>query len=336
MASDLPLLMVSFSDGDDPHFRKATFDPSQCPADCARPCEAICPAAAITFNSISFGVIEDRCYGCGRCLPVCPMQHIETVARATSVESLAPSLLEQVDAIEIHTQVGRLENFRSLWAALSPHIHQLSVISISCSDQEGAIAYLWDLYDAMQPLTVPLIWQADGRSMSGDIGKGTTHATLRFARELMGAGPPGYVQLAGGTNAHTLSKLDGLVGSQRAGSPLSALVPPMTPPAPQFGGIGFGSFARSLLSSLMEDDSLWQPLFASTPDLSKRFMTYELSQEDRALSHLITAVNRARSLVAPLKRNRPAIAPSRSETCRDRPKVSATSRELPLYSSSFE
>ncbi|MEL6764320.1 MAG: 4Fe-4S ferredoxin, partial [Cyanobacteria bacterium J06607_6] len=85
--TELPLLMVSFSDGDDPHFRKAQFDPQNCPADCSRPCEAICPAAAISFKPLLPGVIEARCYGCGRCLPVCPIQQIETVTRATSPQA---------------------------------------------------------------------------------------------------------------------------------------------------------------------------------------------------------------------------------------------------------
>ena len=64
-----PWLMVSMSAGEDPHFRKAWFDPAICPADCPRPCEHICPADAIDES----GVIRDRCYGCGRCLPVCPL-----------------------------------------------------------------------------------------------------------------------------------------------------------------------------------------------------------------------------------------------------------------------
>jgi Fe-S-cluster-containing hydrogenase component 2 len=47
-----PLLMVSLNDGEDPHFRKAEFNPQDCPPDCSRPCEKICPAQAIVFNSL--------------------------------------------------------------------------------------------------------------------------------------------------------------------------------------------------------------------------------------------------------------------------------------------
>ena len=37
-----PWLMVSLSDGGDPHFRKAWFDAERCPADCPRPCARVC------------------------------------------------------------------------------------------------------------------------------------------------------------------------------------------------------------------------------------------------------------------------------------------------------
>ncbi|NEQ11897.1 MAG: 4Fe-4S ferredoxin, partial [Moorea sp. SIO4E2] len=45
------------------------------------------------------------------------------------------------------------------------------------------------------------------RPMSGDIGMGTTHAAIKLAEKVIAAGLPGYVQLAGGTNNHTVSKL---------------------------------------------------------------------------------------------------------------------------------
>ena len=317
--TDLPLLMVSFSDGDDPHFRKAQFDPQQCPADCSRPCEAICPAAAIAFEPPMTGVIEARCYGCGRCLPVCPIQQIETVTRATSVQAVASTLLNEVDAIEIHTQVGRYDAFMALWSALQPYLNNLTVISISCPDHDQAIAYLWQLYEGIQPLSVPLIWQTDGRSMSGDIGKGTTHATLRFAEKVLRAGPPGYVQLAGGTNAHTATKLRDVVAT--TGLPATG---------PTFAGVGYGSFARHLLSPLLDEDALCPPLAAIATPTSPGDHSDELDPAI-ALPQLLQAVQLAQSLVVPLKAiRRPAVTSPQVPLGEPREWVTA-STEPPVY-----
>lgn len=50
------------------------------------------------------GVLEPRCYGCGRCIDVCPpgIIHAETYMRSPQN---VRSLLEKVDAVEIHTKV---------------------------------------------------------------------------------------------------------------------------------------------------------------------------------------------------------------------------------------
>lgn len=89
-----PLLMVSVSAGEDPHFRKAWFDAARCPADCARPCEQVCPADAIDGK----GVVRDRCYGCGRCLPICPLGLIAAQSQPTSIDAIAQRTLSQVSA----------------------------------------------------------------------------------------------------------------------------------------------------------------------------------------------------------------------------------------------
>ena len=45
-----PGLMISISDGNDIHFRKAKFDSLKCPPNCPRPCEKVCP----TFATVSY------------------------------------------------------------------------------------------------------------------------------------------------------------------------------------------------------------------------------------------------------------------------------------------
>jgi Fe-S-cluster-containing hydrogenase component 2 len=236
-----PWLMVSLNDGEDPHFRKAEFDPIFCPSDCLRPCESICPAQAIAFNPNGFsGVIDSRCYGCGRCLPICPIDLIGTRSHRLTPTAIAPLVLTGVDAVEIHTQVGRLEDFAKLWEAIAPQVPSLKLIAISCPDGEGLIDYLRALYDLISPLPCALIWQTDGRPMSGDIGDGATRAAVRLGQKVLAANLPGYVQLAGGTNSHTVEKLR-MQGLLRETGGRKAIA-----------GIAYGSYARALLSPVLD------------------------------------------------------------------------------------
>lgn len=278
----VPWLMVSLNDGEDPHFRKAWFDPSRCPGDCPRPCVPVCPAGAIGFASargaIAPGVLTDRCYGCGRCLPVCPLGLIEAQALPRSTESLMPQLLALgVQALEIHTQPGRFTAFQTLWQQIATWGDRLALVAISCPDGPAHLDYLHQLHTWMAPQVKTLLWQTDGRPMSGDIGAGTTHACIQLSQRVLEYGPPGFVQLAGGTNAYTVEKLRQLKllqppghwadGKRRTG----------------VAGIAFGSCARRLVSDLFDLLELRQGPLELHADLLQK------------------AVERAATLVQPLK-----------------------------------
>ncbi len=260
-----PFLMVSLNDGEDPHFRKAEFNSTECPRDCPRPCERICPAQAIVFNRIKdnfSGVEHQKCYGCGRCLPVCPNDIIYTKSYMSTPEAIAPLVMSTaVDAVEIHTKVGRLTEFQRLWQVISPWAEQLKVLAISCPDGEGMTDYLQAIYDLITPLRSILIWQTDGRPMSGDIGDGTTLATVKLGQKVLTAKLPGYVQLAGGTNSYTVAKLKAMGLLKRAGEAALRLrsvsgeageaITSSSPPS-SISGVAYGSYARVLLSPILE------------------------------------------------------------------------------------
>ncbi len=244
---NLPLLMVSLNDGEDPHFRKAEFNSQDCPRDCSRPCEKICPAQAILFNNTKddfSGVIAEKCYGCGRCIPICPYGTIYTKSYESTPGEIVPLIMSTgIAAVEIHTQVGRLAEFQRLWNAMTPWADQLKLVAISCNDGEGLINYLKAIYDLIIPRPQFLIWQTDGRSMSGDIGDGTTIATVKLGQKVVAANLPGYVQLAGGTNSYTVPKLKGMGLLKEAGGKES----------PAFiSGVAYGSYARVLLSPILD------------------------------------------------------------------------------------
>ncbi len=256
-----PWLMVSLNDGEDPHFRKAEFCATNCPSNCPRPCEKVCPAQAITFSDRYSGVIDDLCYGCGRCVPICPIEQISTRSYIYTPEIISPLLLQSgIDAIEIHTQVGRFDDFARVWNSIAPWVDQLKLIAISCPDDAHLIDYLQTLHDLISPLPCALIWQTDGRPMSGDIGNGATRACIKLGQKVLNANLPGFVQLAGGTNRSTVSKLNSLNLLHNGYS---------TDESRKISGIAYGSYARSLLLPILNhlEAMELQPMSTINPSL---------------------------------------------------------------------
>ncbi|MEO1131956.1 MAG: LdpA C-terminal domain-containing domain [Cyanobacteria bacterium J06639_1] len=260
-----PWVMASFNDGSDPHFRKVSLLSTSCPSDCLQPCVAACPPGAIAVTGHRAEVSSDLCYGCGRCLPLCPPQLLAASDRTIAAGDVMPSLVAAgIQAIELHTQVGRRDEFARLWQQCQPWVDRLELVAASCGDGEGLEAYLRDLEQLMQPRSPHLIWQIDGRPMSGDIGGGATRAAVRLAAKVAEMRLPGSLQLAGGTNDSTAAKV------RRAGIPVA--------------GIAFGSYARQLVADVCQ-----APL-----DLE----TFVLDRDD---SPLQCALDRARTLVSDLK-----------------------------------
>ena len=201
-----PGLMISISDGKDIHFRKAKFDPIKCPPNCPRPCEKTCPTFAID-NS---GIKESKCYGCGRCINSCPLNLIYEYEYNLSKNDL-PSTLQTIkpDAVEIHTEINRIDSFMKVVHILKNAENKLKKISVSCGlnqstkDPKDLLKALWERYEILTELNVPLIWQLDGRPMSGDLAATTGKDTVKLFERIGSHLPPGLIQLAGGTNGRT-------------------------------------------------------------------------------------------------------------------------------------
>ena len=84
--------------------------------------------------------------------------------------------------------------------------------------------------------------------MSGDIGKGTTHAAIALAQKALQTKLPGYIQLAGGTNDYTVDKLrqekmlrrPNLVSDTHSAARFNSI-----------SGVAYGSYARAILSPIL-------------------------------------------------------------------------------------
>jgi len=267
--ADRPWLMVSLSDGADPHFRKAWFDPRRCPVHCPRPCERVCPAAAID----AAGVAADLCYGCGRCLPACPLGLIEDRPVVLAAAAVPPLLRDLApDAVELHTRIGRREAFAARLAQLAAAGLPLQRLAVSCgleADRAAAgpaptverlAAELWQRFGLLRDQGLRPLWQLDGRPMSGDVGGGTAHAAVRLLRRLGPLAPPGPLQLAGGTNGRTL----GLVERHGAAEVRVA-------------GVAFGGVARRRMQPLLQEATARGGRLLDFPDLWARALRQALA-----------------------------------------------------------
>ncbi|CAA0829400.1 Unknown protein [Striga hermonthica] len=255
-----PWVMISVNDNEDLHFRKAEFDPDDCPLDCSRPCENVCPADAISFSGkvgvSKGGVLLERCYGCGRCLPVCPYDKIKAISYVRDVAATGELLnRDDVDAIEIHTSLREAESFQELWRGLGDSFHKLRLVAVSLPDiGELTVPAMSSMYETMKGnLHCLNLWQLDGRPMSGDIGRGATREAIKFALRMASIKdrPKGFLQLAGGTNAHTVDGLKRAMLfqtiniSEKSNSSLSESS------HASISGIAFGGYARKIVGRVL-------------------------------------------------------------------------------------
>ncbi|XP_057486294.1 uncharacterized protein LOC130772469 isoform X2 [Actinidia eriantha] len=257
-----PWVMVSVNDDEDLHFRKAEFDPNDCPLDCSRPCEIVCPADAISLEAttsvLKGGVITERCYGCGRCLPVCPYDKIRAITYIRDVSSTAGLLRrDDVNAVEIHTSGRQTAHFKELWTGLGDSVGCVKLIAVSLPHiGDSTVSSMNMMYSIMKPnLRCFNLWQLDGRPMSGDIGRGATREAIAFAVRLAAAEdrPQGFLQLAGGTNAHTVDglKREGLFQVATIPSDETVLANSSTSLHALVGGVAYGGYARKIVGRVL-------------------------------------------------------------------------------------
>lgn len=213
------------------------------------------------IGQVAGGVVAERCYGCGRCLPACPHGLIEEHSHVLEPAEVAPLLASlRPDAVEIHTQPGRLGAFAERLGQLVASGVALKRLAVSAAIEVGT-GELWQRYGLLRDAGLAPLWQLDGRPMSGDVGGGMAHAAVKLLAARLPLAPPGPLQLAGGTNGQTLVQLQAR--------------PEL---APFVAGVAFGGVARRLLQpwllaaqergkALLEDAELWPRALAEARTL---------------------------------------------------------------------
>ena len=192
----------------------------------------------------------------------------------------------EVDGIEIHTLEDHDMSFATLWASIGDQVlTHAKVLAVSFPYMgDHTVPYLeslqriisshpsWHRFDGVQ------IWQADGRPMSGDIGKGTAHKSTNLAAYVLSefekqaahnvrlidpSSHKHFVQLAGGTNNYSGERAnkEGLIG------------------ALGFGGFAFGGYARKTLNEYLHglEDEYPGAKIEDHPEVLKKCLAFATS-----------------------------------------------------------
>ena len=154
----IPWLMVSLNDGEDPHFRKADFNPAHCPA-------GLSPTLRYHLPRRSDYIYQREHRGDHRTL--LRLWPLPTRLSHSAHYHHAPSRPTRYHrAVNRSRTRGRVRDphpsrafnptLRPWWQKITPYIDQLKLLAISCQEGDGVLEYLRSLYDRCSPLPCSL------------------------------------------------------------------------------------------------------------------------------------------------------------------------------------
>lgn len=158
-------------------------------------------------------------------------------------------------------------------------------------------------------------------------GNGATLAAVKLGQKALAAKLPGYIQLAGGTNYYTVSKLKSLGLLSLDKTPNAVARNGASSQARQeepfrIAGIAYGSYARTLLAPILEQLEQSSQQFPLSTSAEHDFVPFHSSRSEQSFDRqqfqiqledsdlLWQAVQTAHTLVSQIKQPMTAFAPS--------------------------
>jgi Fe-S-cluster-containing hydrogenase component 2 len=227
---------VSIGIPGDPHINKA-FIEGKCGSSQCIICSKICRYGAIVRRGEERIIDKNKCMGCGECESKCPYNNIKMKSMAKSVEQIFPSLpWELISSVEVHI-MGDLPEVDSILERVQQQYDGPLSICLDRSKfsdnniQEFIKSYIFP--DDPRSLII----QADGSPISGDDKKETTLQAIAIAQLIDRMKLPVYLMISGGTNQYTREYLKEF--------------------NVKYDGIAFGSYARTLVKSYLDDEDFF-------------------------------------------------------------------------------
>jgi ferredoxin len=276
-----PVLMVSLGTNDDPHVGTPLLDLAVCEtcSHCWCEVEKWCAARPLEER-------HHECPSCMACMRACPFDAISIVQPGLGNPALLMELLRRgAQAVELHISGAPKKVFMQLWRDIAPLLRPETLVSFSVGSSVTDDALMAEHLDIIHTLAGDhsrILFQAEGHPMSGarrsepltasaSAASASTSdasseaapdprasASLDLIRWIQGHNGKNYVQASGGCDLTTGAL------AQRQDVELN--------------GIGFGSFARHLVSDVLDLDVL-----------------------DPASPTVIAAIDRARDLVGSVR-----------------------------------
>ena len=233
-----PVLMLSFNAGQDPHFKKAIIDDSNC-INCFK-CTEVCPQEALLVEDNKLKFKKDSCYGCGRCVKVCPCGVI-ILKEKTGCLNINLNELENVESIEIHTGTADLDNVKNYLDKILSTLKTVNLISFSVESGRFNTSELIEYTNGLTGFVDnKIIIQIDGNPMGGSNNPSSCLQSIASAQVLINSKINAYVQVAGGSNQLTKKIIKEFI--------------------PEISGIAYGTFARKIIlpyiTGVFEDEIL--------------------------------------------------------------------------------